>query len=416
MPNKISKGLTNHMENPRPQTYDLCVIGGGIQGAGVAQAAALSGLSVALMEKSDWGAGTSSKSSKLIHGGLRYLQTLQIGLVYESLRERRILLDIAEDIVKPNWFYLPVYKTDLFKAWQVRIGLILYRLLAGRNNLAGFKQLPREQWHELEGLNTSDLDSVFIYQDAQTDDKILTQRVVASAEQHGATLLSPAKFLSAEKNDNGYLVSFAIDDQISSLQCRTLVNAAGPWINRIAETIEPKPPTIDVDLIKGTHLEFTQKLSEKCFYIEAKQDHRAIFMLPFKGGTLLGTTEQLFEGNPDGVAPSEEEISYLLEIIHSHFPHFNHQPSESWAGLRVLPASGNNPFQRSREVQFAETNNYLAIYGGKLTGYRATAENALKKILKSMLLEANQAEPSAQIGATKKRDFYKIGDTSTVKI
>jgi len=374
------------MENPTPQTYDLCVIGGGIQGAGVAQAAALSGLSVALMEKSDWGAGTSSKSSKLIHGGLRYLQTLQIGLVYESLRERRILLDIAEDIVKPNWFYLPVYKTDLFKAWQVRIGLILYRLLAGRNNLAGFKQLPREQWHELEGLNTSDLESVFIYQDAQTDDKILTQRVVASAEQHGATLLSPAKFLSAEKNDNGYLVSFAIDDQISSLQCRTLVNAAGPWINRIAETIEPKPPTIDVDLIKGTHLEFTQKLSEKCFYIEAKQDHRAIFMLPFKGGTLLGTTEQLFEGDPDGVEPSEEETAYLLEIIHSHFPHFNNQPSESWAGLRVLPASGNNPFQRSREVQFAETNNYLAIYGGKLTGYRATAENALKKILKSMLL------------------------------
>ncbi|MDG1078913.1 MAG: FAD-dependent oxidoreductase, partial [Porticoccaceae bacterium] len=250
------------MENPTPQTYDLCVIGGGIQGAGVAQAAALSGLSVALMEKSDWGAGTSSKSSKLIHGGLRYLQTLQIGLVYESLRERRILLDIAEDIVKPNWFYLPVYKTDLFKAWQVRIGLILYRLLAGRNNLAGFKQLPREQWHELEGLNTSDLESVFIYQDAQTDDKILTQRVVASAEQHGATLLCPAKFLSTEENDNGYLVSFAIDDQISSLQCRTLVNAAGPWINRIAETIEPKPPTIDVDLIKGTHLEFTQKLSE----------------------------------------------------------------------------------------------------------------------------------------------------------
>jgi len=396
--------------------FDIFIIGGGINGCGIARDAAGRGLRVGLAEMGDLASATSSASTKLFHGGLRYLQTLQIGLVYESLRERRILLDIAEDIVKPNWFYLPVYKTDLFKAWQVRIGLILYRLLAGRNNLAGFKQLPREQWHELEGLNTSDLDSVFIYQDAQTDDKILTQRVVASAEQHSATLLCPAKFLSAEENDNGYLISFAIDDQISSLQCRTLVNAAGPWINRIAETIEPKPPTIDVDLIKGTHLEFTQKLSEKCFYIEAKQDHRAIFMLPFKGGTLLGTTEQLFEGNPDGVEPSEEETAYLLEIIHSHFPHFNHQPSESWAGLRVLPASGNNPFQRSREVQFAETNNYLAIYGGKLTGYRATAENALKKILKSMLLEANQAEPSAQIGATKKRDFYKIGDTSKVKI
>ena len=408
--------MNNPTKDPNPQTYDLCVIGGGIQGAGVAQAAALSGLSVALIEKSDWGAGTSSKSSKLIHGGLRYLQTLQIGLVYESLRERRILLDIAEDIVKPNWFYLPVYKTDRFKTWQVRLGLILYRLLAGRNNLAGFKQLPPEEWHQLEGLNVSDLKCVFMYQDAQTDDQVLTRRVVASAEQHGATLLCPAKFLTAEENDNGYLVSFAIGDEISSLQCRTLVNAAGPWINRIAETIEPRPPTIDVDLIKGTHLEFTQQLSEKCFYIEAKQDHRAIFVLPFKGGTLLGTTEQLFEGNPDGVAPSEEETRYLLEVIHSHFPHFNHQPSESWAGLRVLPASGNNPFKRSREVQFAETNNYLAIYGGKLTGYRATAENALRKILKSMLLEANQTEASEQTGASKKKGSYRMGDTSKVKI
>ena len=402
--------------DPAPKTYDLCVIGGGIQGAGVAQAAAISGLSVALIEKSDWGAGTSSKSSKLIHGGLRYLQTLQIGLVYESLRERRILMDIADDIVKPNWFYLPVYKTDRFAAWQVRLGLILYRILAGRKNLAGFKQLPREQWHQLEGLNISGLESVFVYQDAQTDDQALTRRVVASAEQHGATLLCPAKFLTAEKNDNGYLVSFAIEDKISSLKCRTLVNAAGPWVNRIAETIEPRPPTIDVDLVKGTHLEFTQQLSKKCFYIEAKQDHRAIFVLPFKGGTLLGTTEQLFDGNPDGVAPSEEETAYLLEIIHSHFPHFNHQPSTSWAGLRVLPASGTNPFQRSREVQFAETKNYLAIYGGKLTGYRATAENALKKILKSMLLESNQTEKSEPTGASKKKDLYRIGDTSKVKI
>ena len=404
------------MENPVLQTYDLCVIGGGIQGAGVAQAAALSGLSVALIEKSDWGAGTSSKSSKLIHGGLRYLQTLQIGLVYESLRERRILLEIAEDIVKPNWFYLPVYKTDRFKAWQVRLGLILYRLLAGRNNLAGFKQLPPEDWHQLEGLNISGLDCVFMYQDAQTDDQVLTRRVVASAEQHGATLLCPAKFLNAEENDNGYLVSFAIGDEISSLKCRTLVNAGGPWVNRIAETIAPKPPTIDVDLVKGTHLEFTQQLSEKCFYIEAKQDHRAIFVLPFKGGTLLGTTEQVFEGNPDGVVPSKEEIDYLLEIIHSHFPQFNHQPSESWAGLRVLPASGKNPFKRSREVQFAETNHYLAIYGGKLTGYRATAKNAVKKILKSMLLEANQAAPSEQPNSSEKKDLYRIGDTSKVKI
>jgi len=167
------------------QTFDLCVVGGGIQGAGIAQAAALNGLSVALIEKSDWAAGTSSKSSKLIHGGLRYLQTFQLGLVRESLRERRTLLNIAGDIVKPNWFYLPVYKNGRFKPWQVRLGLILYRLLAGRKNLAGFRRLPRSEWAQLEGLNTSNLDCVFLYQDAQTDDKLLTQRVVDSARQHG---------------------------------------------------------------------------------------------------------------------------------------------------------------------------------------------------------------------------------------
>ena len=120
------------------QAVDICVIGGGIQGAGVAQSAALSGLSVVLVEKTGWAAGTSSKSSKLIHGGLRYLETLQLGLVRESLRERRTLLKIAEDIVKPNWFYLPIYKNSRHRVWQVRLGLLLYWLLAGWNNHGAF--------------------------------------------------------------------------------------------------------------------------------------------------------------------------------------------------------------------------------------------------------------------------------------
>ena len=393
------------------QTFDLCVVGGGIQGAGIAQAAALNGLSVALIEKSDWAAGTSSKSSKLIHGGLRYLQTFQLGLVRESLRERRTLLNIAGDIVKPNWFYLPVYKNGRFKPWQVRLGLILYRLLAGRKNLAGYRRLPRSEWAQLEGLNTSNLDCVFLYQDAQTDDKLLTQRVVDSARQHGATLLCPTKFLTAERCDEGYLVTVAENDEIITLKCRRLVNAAGPWVNRVAETIDPKPPTIDVDLVKGTHIEFSEQLSESCFYLEAQQDHRAVFVLPHKGGTLLGTTEILFDGNPDGVSPSSEEVDYLLEIVRYQFPHFNHHPINAWAGLRVLPSNDKSPFNRSREVQFAEGDNYLAVYGGKLTGYRATAEAALKKILKSMRLES-EANPNGSQSSVP----FKIIDSSKVNI
>ena len=382
------------------KNFDVCVIGGGIQGAGIAQAAALSGLSVALLEKSDWGAGTSSKSSKLIHGGLRYLESFEIGLVRESLKERRTLLNIAADIVKPNWFYLPVYKNSQHKPWQLSIGLTLYRILAGRKNLAGFKRLRRSQWSQLEGLNTANLQTVFAYQDAQTDDQALTRRVALSAQTEGATLLCPATVISAEKTHKGYSIDLNIDGERKTIYCRYLVNASGPWINPVAKTIQPKPPMVSVDLIQGTHIEFNEQLSDKCFYLEAQQDHRAIFVMPYKGGTLLGTTEKVFSGDPDQVQPSAEEIEYLLEVIRYHFPHFHHKPTKAWAGLRVLPASDSNPFSRSREVQYAESESYLAVYGGKLTGYRATAEIAIKKIIKSMGLEGRR----------------KVKDSSKVKI
>ncbi len=380
--------------------FDICVIGGGIQGTGIAQAAALSGLSVALVEKSDWGAGTSSKSSKLIHGGLRYLESFQFGLVRESLSERRTLLKIAGDIVKPNWFYLPVYKNNLHKPWQLRIGLILYRILAGRNNLGGYKSVPRSQWKHLQGLNTADLLAVFAYQDAQTDDQQLTRRVAHSARDHGASLLCPATVVSAEKTARGYSLELDLKGEKKTIYCRYLVNAAGPWINPVATTITPTPPLLDVDLVEGTHVEFSQQLSDRCFYLEAQQDHRAVFVMPYKGGTLLGTTEKIYTGDPDRVEPGTEEIDYLLAVLRHHFPHFNHKPVKAWAGLRVLPATDNSPFRRSREVQYAQSENYLAVYGGKLTGYRATAEVAIKKIIKSLGLE-------------KRR---KITDTAKVKI
>lgn len=382
------------------QNFDICVIGGGIQGAGIAQAAALSGLSVALVEKSDWGAGTSSKSSKLIHGGLRYLESFEFGLVRESLKERRTLLNIAGDIVKPNWFYLPVYKNSQHRPWQLRIGLTLYRILAGRKNLAAFRRVPRKQWRELKGLNTANLRTVFAYQDAQTDDQQLTRRVALSAKDHGATLLCPATVISAEKTYKGYSIKLNLSGERKTIYCRYLVNAAGPWINPVAKTITPTPPMVDVDLVEGTHVEFAQQLSDKCFYLEAQQDHRAVFVMPYKGGTLLGTTEKIFTGDADRVEPGPEEIDYLLEVIRHHFPHFNYDPIKAWAGLRVLPSGDKTPFSRSREVQYAESENYLAIYGGKLTGYRATAETAIKKIIKSMGLEKRRS----------------IKDTSKVKI
>ena len=370
---------------------DVCVVGGGIQGAGVAQAAAASGLSVALIEKSDWGAGTSSKSSKLIHGGLRYLQSADFALVRESLRERRTLLNIAADIVKPNWFYLPVYEGSAHAPWKIRLGLILYRLLAGRNNLGSFKQIPKSDWGQLEGLNTFKLRAVFAYQDAQTDDRQLTQRVVKSAEKHGATLYCPFKFTTAEKTTRGYRVTMTQNDVIKTINCRYLVNAAGPWVNRVADKIDPKPSMINIDLVQGTHIEFSQQLSERCFYLEAQQDRRAVFVLPFKGGTMVGTTEKLFDANPDSVSPSADEVSYLTQVVQDHFPHFNHRPNNAWAGLRVLPATEQSPFKRSREVRYGVSESYLAIYGGKLTGYRATAAKVMAKVLVGLQMNTTHA-------------------------
>ena len=370
---------------------DVCVVGGGIQGAGVAQAAAASGLSVALIEKSDWGAGTSSKSSKLIHGGLRYLQSADFALVRESLRERRTLLNIAADIVKPNWFYLPVYEGSAHAPWKIRLGLILYRLLAGRNNLGSFKQIPKSDWGQLEGLNTFKLRAVFAYQDAQTDDRQLTQRVVKSAEKHGATLYCPFKFTTAEKTTRGYRVTMTQNDVIKTINCRYLVNAAGPWVNRVADKIDPKPSMINIDLVQGTHIEFSQQLSERCFYLEAQQDRRAVFVLPLKGGTMVGTTEKLFDANPDSVSPSADEVSYLTEVVQDHFPHFNHRPNNAWAGLRVLPATEQSPFKRSREVRYGVSESYLAIYGGKLTGYRATAAKVMAKVLVGLQMNTTHA-------------------------
>jgi len=393
------------------QAVDICVIGGGIQGAGVAQSAALSGLSVVLVEKTGWAAGTSSKSSKLIHGGLRYLETLQLGLVRESLRERRTLLKIAGDIVKPNWFYLPIYKNSRHRVWQVRLGLLLYWLLAGWNNHGAFKTLPQAKWEELEGLNTADLKHVFMYQDAQTNDAELTRRVIASAEEHGATLLCPATFLSAEKCPEGYLVSIAINRQITTFKCRRLVNAGGPWANQIADSIAPKPPIPSVDLVKGTHLQFTEQLSPRCFYLEAQHDQRPVFVLPYQGGTLLGTTETIFTGDPDQVNPDSNEVDYLLETLHYQFPHFQYKPVNAWAGLRVLPAGHTDASRRSREVQFVESDDYLAIYGGKLTVYRATAHKAVEVLLRSLQLADAATRPNM-----KPDTAFEIADTAQVKL
>ena len=365
-------------------SFDVAIVGGGVQGVGVAQAAAAAGYSVVLIEQAELAAGTSSKSSKLIHGGLRYLQQGRLRLVREALRERRILCDIAPGLVSLNKFYIPVYRQSRYRPWQIRVALTGYALLAGLGPEAWFHTLPPDQWPNLAGLDTRELQAVFCYRDAQTDDSKLTRAVMASAVSLGAVLHDHTRMLSASADGDGYSLELEAREPV---RCKVLVNAAGPWVNRVADVISPAPARLDVSLVQGSHLVLDRMLSEQCFYLEAPQDQRAVFALPWHGQTLLGTTEMEFFGDPGAVAVSPREEQYLLQVLAHYFPGYvrdGFQVTERIAGLRVLPGGGGSAFSRNREMRlataFAGGRGYVAIYGGKLTGYRASAARILRLI------------------------------------
>lgn len=361
--------------------YDIVVVGGGIHGAGVAQAAAAAGYATLLLEKTDWAAGTSSKSSKLIHGGLRYLKGGHLGLVRESLRERETLLRIAPHLVNIENFYIPIYRHSQIRAWQLRAGLSIYALLGDLHKHSKFATVPRKNWSNFTGLNTRDLQHIFCYQDAQTDDDALTRAVVASAHNLGATLCCPATLTQAQHTSRGYELQITLPAGPQRVNCGVLINCAGPWINRVAERISPTPAQIPIDLVQGSHLILAPAVSQQRLYLESPTDGRAIFLLPWRGQSLLGTTETLFTGDPDKVHTVPEEEAYLLSIFRHYFPDATPTVVERMAGLRVLPKSSKNPFKRNREVHLITDRlrkpAYIAVYGGKLTGYRATAAKVI---------------------------------------
>ncbi len=360
--------------------YDLIVIGAGIQGAGVAQAAAAAGYRTLILEQTAIAAGTSSRSSKLIHGGLRYLESLQFGLVRKSLRERDILLDIAPRLVELVPFYIPVYRETTRRPWQLRIGLSLYALLGGLQRRDRFHVLSRAEREALPGIRKDGLTTVFRYYDARTDDAALTRAVVASAVELGAELRCPAAFRRADVSEQGVTLEYEENGESRAVTGHALVNAAGPWVNAVLERIRPQVAPRAMDLVQGAHLVLDAPAPRGVFYVEAPQDRRAVFVMPWQGKTLIGTTETVFEDDPAKVAPTEAERDYLLEIWRYYFPASTDSVIDSFAGLRVLPRSDKSVFHRPRDTVFHTShpgNRVLTLYGGKLTGYRATAEEAL---------------------------------------
>lgn len=378
--------------------YDIVVIGAGIQGAGVAQAAAAAGYSVLVVEQTAPAAGTSSKSSKLIHGGLRYLETAQFGLVRESLRERALLLRLAPELVKLRPLHIPVYRNSTRSALTIRTGLSLYAVLAGLQKESLFSQLGCGEWKTLKGLRQDDLKAVFRYHEAQTDDAALTRSVLQSAVILGADLLMPARFVGAERSGQCCKVDIETDKGHESISCRVLVNCAGPWASEVLARIKPPVASPAIDLVQGSHL-LLPPLLDQYYYLEAPQDKRAVFVLPWEGRLLVGTTERVFGGSPEKVICSPDERDYLLATLHHYFPELTLPAAdqvETFAGLRVLPKSDENAFARPREVMFAVDDEahprVLSVMGGKLTTYRATAQAALERIAPSLPTKERRAD------------------------
>jgi glycerol-3-phosphate dehydrogenase len=371
---------------------DVIVIGAGIHGAGIAQAAAAAGHRVLVLEQTAIAAGTSSRSSKLIHGGLRYLETYQLRLVRECLRERAILLTIAPDLVRLRRFHIPIYRHTRRRPWLLRTGLSLYGLLAGLDRSARWGHVPRAQWDTLDGLDVQGLQHVFWYQDGQTDDRLLSRAVMRSAQKLGAELQMPARFVSATLTADEVTVRYETPRGATEARARVLVNAAGPWADAVARRIEPAVPVPVIERVQGSHIVLAGGVSQGIYYVESPRDGRAVFVMPWHGQTLIGTTEVRFQGDPANVTPTATELRYLQGVARQYFPRFRtpgrDRIESSFAGLRVLPGGDGHAFHRSRETVLITDRDrsprVLSIYGGKLTSYRAVSAQAIARVAASL--------------------------------
>ncbi len=362
--------------------YDIAIIGGGINGAACADHLSRSGYKVVVLEQyHQAGLVTSSRSSKLIHGGLRYLESAQFKLVHESMQQRKYLLKHYPDLVKLLPFHIPVYDHSHRSSLMIRLGLSIYSLFSFKL----FKTIKKSNWSQLDNLKTRDLRTVFQYYDAQTNDTLLTQRVMQHAKDNGTHLITDACFISAQCNDDLCLIKYRQQNKLHEITSRIIINASGPWVNHVLHNIVPAQSQVDIELIAGTHIIVPGKLDQGMYYLEAPQDKRAVFIMPWTGQTgedqiLIGTTESLFTNSPEKVSPTEKEIEYLLQVYNHYFSSQvgREKVIDSFAGLRVLPANNDSAFNRSRDtiIHYNHTKKpkVFSIYGGKLTVHRVTAQ------------------------------------------
>lgn len=364
------------------ETYDLAVVGGGIMGAWVAYDAAQRGLRAALFEQGDLGSGTSSRTSKLIHGGLRYLEQFAFRLVAEGARERAIWLRIAPHLVRPLPFLFPIYRAAGRPPWLVRVGMVLYDVAALYRNVEPHRMLSAAEAKRLEpALQHADLAGAARFFDAQMDDARTCLDVALSAAAAGARIDTYARV-------DGLIVANGRVDGVRVGQreifARVIVNAAGPWLDRVSAMANG--PARRIRMTRGAHLVLPPLLREHALVLSAGRDGRVFFAIPWRGHTLVGTTDLDYAGDPAEVTCTDHERRYLLDEIQKALPGVAIRETDVvavFAGVRPLAyEEGESASAVSREDLIAEDpNGVIAIAGGKFTTARAVAERVVNRIV-----------------------------------
>ena len=370
---------------PISEVYDLAVIGGGINGVGIAADAAGRGLSVFLCERDDLAQHTSSASSKLIHGGLRYLEHYEFRLVREALAEREVLLAKAPHIVRPMRFVLP-HRPHLRPAWMIRAGLFLYDHLGKREKLPGSRGLRFGVGSPLQ----AGISRGFEYSDCWVDDARLVVLNAMSAREHGAHIHSRTRCVSARRSKGLWHIHLErADGTLLSIRSRALVNAAGPWVARLLKDDLKQKSPYGIRLIQGSHIVVPQLYEGEHAYILQNEDRRIVFAIPYLGRfTLIGTTDREYQGDPAKVAITEEETRYLLDVVNQHFKKQISADDilRTYSGVRPLcDDESDDPSAVTRDYTLALDAHpgeapLLSVFGGKLTTYRKLAESALAQL------------------------------------
>jgi len=389
--NKLSsQHRESTIRNLKSGLYDLLVIGGGITGAGIALDAASRGLKTALVEKNDFSFGTSSRSTKLIHGGLRYLKQLEFGLVKEVGSERAVVHRLAPHLVVPEKMLLPLYEKRGFGSLLTSFGLKLYDWLAGVKPEDQRKMLTKSQTHGYEPLLRKDeVKGGAIYAEYRTDDARLTIEIVKTAARYGADVMNYCK-VSDFIYDAGKIVGVKAHDEFGSdaflVKAKSVVSATGPWVDELREIDRSKTGKY-LHLTKGIHLvvAFEKLPVRQAIYFDV-EDGRMIFAIPRGRTTYIGTTDTNYNGSIDKVDASREDAEYLIRAVNQTFPAVNLVVSDiesSWAGLRpLIHEEGKSASELSRKDEiFLSPSGLISIAGGKLTGYRKMAERVVDLVI-----------------------------------